>query len=669
MNFFISILLFFICQDLYAAQYIDWENGNNNNTGADTQNAWLNISGASSSLTIPGTPIHVKKTPDPTFLVNATATYGNHTVILDNAVTVDIDNCESGWTASPNVTVANQANSKSGYNNTYIIPSAGFTTGKLAYKTLASTIDASNYTLLNMWAASTTEINSTVGALSLVLCSDTLCDSPISSYNLTRIPAQANGAGFVQQVWDNVSSLPNNINSVGIYAQADPATPTIRIDNIFASPTGGLTLNDIIQNSSEPKYKFGKFWYTVKGVSGTTLELDSSAGSRTLNGEYNEGYSPWLDDSGKVTIYHRRTIPYLAGSTYGGTNVPNEAGSVTSGFIRYSGGWNFPSDIQDGMTWFMGQNAATTYGINSARNWVSFEDFGFARTGTLYFTGGSLLRNCAIVSALSFADLSAIRAYGTVVYLNAVTVLSSGNGQGGPSYSLGLSGGLGGMFWGENIITAGSTYDLYDQTASAFGGKLSNHIALNYLTGAFRRTGQAQSAPYAFLYDSNGFGTTYVGTAVKSSEVYHAAPPSIAFTPSSYSTAENRGLFYTIGRAIVPVAHKQVTVKLWVKMPDTTPTVSAKLYIEGISSVDVPTTTTDWQEVTLTFSTNISGEFPIYFSSTYLSAASTVYIDDISITIDGNDRYNVGGFDYSTDVFGMDTFNANGLSYAVSGGF
>jgi hypothetical protein len=314
-----------------ATFYLDFEGGNDSNSGTTFANRWKTItSGATAARTAPGDVIRIMKSPDPVSLgVNGTFTKQSATVTLASAVTANIDTCETAWTASANVSSLTNVARKEGTNCVGIAPVTAFTTGLLAYKA-TGTLDLSAYQNISFWIRTTTAL--AASALRLDLCSDTAGATPVHSITVDT--------AFTTNVWKpvtfkNGAALSSSIQSVALTALIDPGATSILIDNIIAC--NDLHFNTLIGTSSSAT---NMIWYPIRSINGTTViieqEQNNIQGTQTSRG--------WSEDTTTATAYVRDTIRLTAQQTI------NEAGSTGNNII-YSGGWDRTNmSTQDGVT-------------------------------------------------------------------------------------------------------------------------------------------------------------------------------------------------------------------------------------------------------------------------------------------------------------------------------
>lgn len=409
--------------------------------GSSKADAWATMnSGATAARIAPGDTIRIMASPDQTLVGNATWTQYSKTVTLAGAVTANITDCETAWTGSTNVTqTADTAQFKEGTKSAKSVIAAAFTTGKVAYFA-TGTLDLSTYQQVSFWIRNTVAI--TTGMLELRLCSDTTGDTAV---NTVAIPAIPSTSQWVPITVDLAGNLGSAIASISLYANTDPGSNTINLDNILAckasssadalsltsligkvwnlswSASTAYSLNDIRRptqpnrngycykvttagttGASEPTWpqEYGQTvtdgsvvwtcldieetWYPIQSVNGTTVLIDNA--TNTL-GSAGRGYD---GTSETVATYKRETIklPMATGALSG--NEAKDSGAAASP-ITYSGGWSRTDmTTQTGETWLDGQNG-----------------LGFI-VGT--YSGGS--------DYVAFTNINGVRAsYGLYVYL------------------------------------------------------------------------------------------------------------------------------------------------------------------------------------------------------------------------------------------------------------
>lgn len=277
--------------------------------------------------------------------VNATFARGSKTITLAAAQNATIENCETAWTASANVTTTTSTTRKQGSASASIQVNAAFTSGLAAYKSFGAT-DFSAYQQISFWFQQQT--GSFVG-FDIKLCSDNAGATPVNTFS---VPAAVVANGWNRVTINNGSALGASIQSVGIYFNSDPVTPIFILDNIVACKapgTGELTHKTLIgkANSLGAGGDDSETWYAIRAIEGTTVTLDllnsSNAGS-TTNGRY------W-GTSETVTAYS--LFPSYVPTSVVSADGLWTAGGTDAATLTISGGWNRTDmTTQTGQTWW-----------------------------------------------------------------------------------------------------------------------------------------------------------------------------------------------------------------------------------------------------------------------------------------------------------------------------
>jgi hypothetical protein len=202
--------------------------------------------------------------PDPTSVGNATWTDNSTGITLASAKTLTIDNCsDRAWTAfSANVSSTTSTTSlrKIGSTRYSVSIASGFTTGKVCYYTLPSTLNLSSYQQVSLWIHASAAI--VVGVLQLRLCSDSTGDTPVHTIPLDNVTSNT----FRTRVWDNLAALSSGINSISLYALTDPGTIVVTLQNIIAclapTTTGCLTHQTLIGKNTASEGE----WYPISTI-------------------------------------------------------------------------------------------------------------------------------------------------------------------------------------------------------------------------------------------------------------------------------------------------------------------------------------------------------------------------------------------------------------------
>ena len=319
--------------------YIDPDNGNDANAGTawGAGNAWKTIKrGATAARIAAGDVIRIAKSPDPASIGNATWTNLSKTVTLASALTANIDLCNSSWAASADVTASTPTTyRKEGSNNVQLVLAAGFSTGKIGYRAIGSTLDLSGYTKVSLRYRQSVAL--AAGVIKLCLCSDASGDTIVDEFVIPAIEtAQINA--FIPMTIAKGSALGSSIQSVALYAISDPGTPTLQIDNIIAcndfSHTSLISKNSAATGGSEG-------WYPIQSINDTTVLIDNGPATIATAGR---GYYGTTET---VTTYRRECF-----RTVTTTDCAVQDSGMSGSLIEFQGGYNTSSGDQDGETFF-----------------------------------------------------------------------------------------------------------------------------------------------------------------------------------------------------------------------------------------------------------------------------------------------------------------------------
>lgn len=328
-----------------AIWYLDPELGNDANTGTSMATAWKTLTAATTAKGVVfGDTVRVKASNTTiTSIGSATWTNKSTTVTIPAGVIKNIDMCETAWIAA-NANVTSTVSSTlafEGTNRLQLSIAAGFTTGKIAYKTLAVTEDFSAYEQISFFVRCNTAVAS---AFSIALCSDSIGDVVVDTISFNTIQNSTTNK-YLVIVANKGSALGSAINSVAIYADSDPGTCVMEVDNIIAckaaSSADALTLDDLVglNVGTMPE------WFKIKSINNTTLSLG-------MQNNWQVGSAQpltWFGTSGSYTTYRLKGMINLVSNNQLGTPP------VT---VNISGGWDRTDmSTQVGLTWF-GTNAA-----------------------------------------------------------------------------------------------------------------------------------------------------------------------------------------------------------------------------------------------------------------------------------------------------------------------
>jgi len=366
--------------------YVDHINGNDASAGTSWGTAWKTITnGATAARIAPADVIKIAKSPDPVNTgVNATFTNLSRTVTLASAVTQNIDLCETAWTPSANVTANTNGERKEGATSATLTVASGFTTGKIGYKA-TGVIDLSAYQQICFWIK-TSSVAVVANNLTLRLCSDTIGDTVVHTIPIPALAIFPSNIWY-PIVWDNGSALSSSIQSVSLSATIDPGTPTIFLDNIFASKApssaDAITLNSLIGKSSNATIvDTDEPWCSIKCINGTEIEINNYATS------YGTGRG-YYGVTETVPLYRRETIKtVLATASSTQIEIINDSGTAGN-LIEYSGGWDTGTDTRDGETILDGQNG-NGYGLYaSGKSYIKTSHIGGVNYNQAVGTAGT----------------------------------------------------------------------------------------------------------------------------------------------------------------------------------------------------------------------------------------------------------------------------------------
>lgn len=367
--------------------YLDPVNGNDANNGSSWALAWKTWgSGATAARIAPGDTIRIAKSPDPV-PAEIDATFTNHGgITLESALTKDICNCDSAWTPSTNVSQANEVfYRKEGTYAQKLTIGSSFTTGKIAYFDLGSSKDFSAYQKISFNLNSGYAINADV--LKICLCSDAAGDVIVDSFNIPLCASYGYGGAYYHNYYtiDKGSALGNSIRSIAIYANSDPGSLTLYLDNFIAC--NDFSLNSLIGKNDG-------IWYAIQSISSdTTISVGCSYYGGSTSACLYEGTSE------TVPLYYRNPV-LVPGRTSG---VSDEFCKVmdsgTAGnLITFSGGWNTSTTEQDGDTWYDCIGAGYAISFNQ-KDYIKIEHIGVVRANTAFYMYGNYLEVSDIYAA------------------------------------------------------------------------------------------------------------------------------------------------------------------------------------------------------------------------------------------------------------------------------
>jgi hypothetical protein len=362
---------------------MDPTNGNDANDGSSFALRFKTFtSGATAARIAPGDVIRVMRSPNPTSAgINATFTNKSITVSLASALNVLITNCDSAWTASANVTcTADTAVFRTATGAAKQAIAAGFTTGKVAYFDLGSNQDYSAYQGITFWYLCSA--NTAANVFSIRLCSDATGDVTVDNLAIT-FSVIANQ--WVPVHIDKGSALGASIRSIALYADVDPGTVNVNLDNINTTKAVGadcLTHLTLIGKNSG----VNENWFAVRSINGTTVLIDASPNNTSSLLTQSRGYSGTTET---VPLYLRlcHTTAFSTAGQF--ASIVQDSGTAGN-VITFSGGWDTTDmTTQDGETWFDGRTGVLVGLSLNARSYINFEKCHWTRYDQGISTSGS----------------------------------------------------------------------------------------------------------------------------------------------------------------------------------------------------------------------------------------------------------------------------------------
>lgn len=362
--------------------YIDPVAGNDTNDGLTWTTAWKTMTfGATEPRTVPGDFIKVAKTNDP-IAIGCLWTSGSKEVMLSAPRTLSIDDCESGWSAANGSAVSHLTSSKKQRSACVGVSVSSYAASTVyAYRTIPVT-DASTYQGLSFWYRAESGV---IGPdqWELCLCSDTVGATVVDRFPLPEHPAA--GRWMPLNVSRSGSgNLGSLIQSIALYTTVTPPVSPhiVLLDNIQATKTDDLNLTSLISKNGSPTGGDEGFW-GIQSISGSTVLLDRDTNCDADSGF---GYYGMTED---VPTYIRETYKVPPAATMLTSSLFNVNNSGTPGaHIVYSGGWNTGSNVQDGQTYYDGQNGLGLALYSNNRNFFSASRMSFYRFGSAFYSEG-----------------------------------------------------------------------------------------------------------------------------------------------------------------------------------------------------------------------------------------------------------------------------------------
>lgn len=651
-----------------ATYFVDPLNGNNSNDGLSFANRKLSMTAIAGSA---GDSVRWIQSPDPTLVGNATFANNSALIIMAGAsTTANISTCDAVWTAATNVSctvIATAGNYKEGSGAANIFIAAAFTTGRIAFQALGATTDFSAYQQISCWYKTSTIQGSSI--FYLALCSDTAGQSVI---NTASFGFTSTASNYHPVLMNTGGTLGTAINSVALYANADPASLTVQLDNVLAckvaSSNDSLSLASLVGKNTA-----GEQWYPIQSINGTTLILGGpvtlTSGSANLRG--------YAGTSEVTSLFKREAFftPDLTGSSQSSYGTIAFSGTSAQPVI-VSGGWNstdMTTQASGGMTWLR-QGSQSNIGIGvSGRAFITISDFGFAH----YYNGVYLSNsnNCTLINIWNAGmAVAGVNCDNLTANITGSTLVGTlvGNYHIVPSYQSMFKNALfhgsavdSVLFAGDNNVIDGATIMNCAANNLNFylssGNVVKNAVISNAGTAGMNSTAGGKNYLYnclvnettEFLASANNTGLGvyshkhdqtsnnhvifFDGGQIASDTSNRRTASGIcwALSPTSGIRGSNYPLLVTVGKKAV-YANRLVTATIWAKITSTT-IVGGLLcpggQINGVLN-DVRTTTVGaggtYEQLTIQFTPTENGVVEL-FAFAYGGTTDTVYFDDEAI--------------------------------------
>lgn len=470
---------------------------------------------------------------------NATYTGGGflrkitHRVVkLNSAVTANIasygnrGNSRTIWTQSTNVTTSfNTTDSKEGDVSDSIAVGASFTTGKAAYKS-TGTLNLSGYQQLSFYIKQTSGTVAVSGDVSLRLCSDTIGDTVVHTFNIPGLVALNQ---WIPITINLGSAMNSSIQSIALYRDVNRGAQTFLLCNILAckssSSADSLNLQSLISKNTGDE-----LWYPIMSINDTRIVIDAGVNNNNspITSASRGGYYGTTEN---ITTYKRETIKTAMASSAGAiVQEIQEAGTAAASF-NYEFGWDRTNmSTQNLRSYFDGLNGLGYGLLLNTKNYVNINNIAGVRydRGVRFVTSNygnhGLLEGIATTNA--GIDLSSSQSENTYSTLRAAA-----NSSFGVFHDFGCNGNI-----YQKIITIGNLA----QGVYSSRGFANNKI--NYILSA--------TNSYGMFFEGGGTDNIYTsGNFIQNSNDgvrYYSSNNESFINCLSSGNATNYG-FYTFG--------------------------------------------------------------------------------------------------------------------------
>lgn len=445
----------------------------------------------------------------PVLIGNATWTQGTSAITFASPVSLVIDNCDSGWTAAANVTRTHVAGGKDLTGHVQLDIATAFTTGIVAYKTLPSALNLSNYNVLSFWHSMGTTVLA-ASAFRINLCSDSVGAVPVASFDLPNTIANTQQTA-IPFALSSVSPLPSNVNSISVSAVSDPGAVTLRFDHFIACLSSGPNLQHYLGKYDNNPYDH---WWAIRTLSGTRATLEQYSNALSNMGIIGETVYPFNTETVPTYFVNPIRTPgsnsggdlrFVAQMNWGPNPSYNRPEIDPNRRITHSGGWN-RTDMSTKVfeTFFDGldyNGQMLNFGQNS-----NIEDFITSRFyqgfGTTY---GDSFNNCdaylspnGIATSNSYVRFTNCRLSSATLNTSNVFQISATNIYFDNQFNTSTA--------GYNLVLAGGGNRIFNNIRFYYCGNIANNLCISDFNG--------------------GENTLYNVTAVNSNKLFFMNMPS-----------------------------------------------------------------------------------------------------------------------------------------------
>ena len=671
--------------------------GNTANTNSN--GTWEVTSVSGSSCTLVGSSGNFNQTTSNGVLRKMT----NRIVKLSSPVTANIASYgnrgegRTAWVASANVTAdfdtSTSVDSKEGDVSDRISVAVGFTTGKAAYKATGS-LNLSDYQQLSFYIKQTAGAIAGSGDISLRLCSDTIGNTTVHTFN---IPGIVTNNFWIPFTINLGSSMSSDIKSISFDINTDRGAQTFLLSNIIAckapSEPDSLNLQSLISKNTGDEC-----WYPVMSINGTRVML-GLGGAANTNPATTTNRGGYYGITETVTTYKREAIKtsMVNSSATQVQTIPE--GGVDGAPISYEFGWDTTSmTTRNSQTYYDGLNGLG-YGLFAGNiSYINLSNIGLVRYDHgLFFSNVNIgnhgliecisnttfnirltqasshifdtLKSCAGASNGIFSDLGfsgntinklisvghlgnglqmdraassnkinnvlcAINSFGILLHTGSDNIWTSGNLIYNNTDGVRHYGGYNDKFFNYSTSgNAGVGFNLW-------GGEVFYTNCLVNETTEFGNWNFSNSRIYAINHDNTS------GNYIISTDNGRIIPQtSIRYSNNGYAwslaptSATLRNANYPLDLKIATIAvsaNAQVIIKAWMRRTNTLLNFRLRVkggQIAGVNSDVVSNMTAaaeTWEQVSLNFTPTESGIVEV-FAECWGGSIYTGYIDDLTI--------------------------------------